>query len=169
LSALRFPIAVDFRRVALDNRWISERWEPFAVVFTPEETDVAGTPVASALDGSGDLWRFEHCTLELHISEAEGYYLNLSSPEPKVFVMWRLTPDEGVPPVAPVRVTVSYNEAARSLDGGEAVDPVPMPDDLHALMREYVARHYRQERKQKAKRNDPHADGLFRRERVVRR
>ena len=169
MSAIRFPIAVDFRRVALDNRWISERWEPFAVVFTPQEVSAAGTPVASSLDPSGDLWRFEDCTLEFHPSEAEGYYLNLTSPQPKVFIMWRMTQDEGEPPVKPVRVTVSYNEAARSLDGGETVDPVPMPDDLHDLMREYVATHYRQERKQKAKRNDPHADGLFRRERVVRR
>ena len=47
--------------------------------------------------------------------------------------MWRMTPGEGTPPLAPVRVTVSYNEAARSLDGGEAVDPVPMPAELCAI------------------------------------
>ncbi len=170
MPATRFPIAVDFRRIALDNRWVSERWEPFAVVFTPQEVTQPGKPSASSLDDSGDLWRFEDCRVEFHPSEAEGYYLNLTSPQPKVFVMWRMTPGEGEPPVAPVRVTVSYNEAARSLDGGEAVDPVPMPDDLHDLMREYVATHYRQERKQKAQRNDPHADGLsLRRERSARR
>ena len=55
-------------------------------------------------------------------SEAEGYHLNITSPEPKVFVMWRMA-DAGVAPAAsPVVVTVSYNQAARMLDGGEQVD-----------------------------------------------
>jgi len=169
LSALRFPIAVDFRRVALDNRWISERWEPYAVDFTPVEGAAAGPPVASALDATGDRWRFPNCSFELHVSESEGYYLNLTSSDPKVFIMWRLTPGEGTPPLAPVRVTVSYNEAARSLDGGEAVDPVPMPAELLEIMRDFVERNYRQERKQKAQRNEPRVDGLFRRERMTRR
>jgi hypothetical protein len=169
LSALRFPIAVDFRRIALDNRWISERWEPFAVVFPPIEGGNAGPPVASALDTAGDQWRFLNCTFELHPSEAEGYYLNLTSPDPKVFVMWRMKPGEGTPPLAPVRITISYNEAARSMDGGEMVDTVPMPALLLELMRDFVERNYRQERKQKAQRNDPRSDGLFRRERAARR
>jgi len=168
LSALRFPIAVDFRRVALNNRWVSERWEPFAAHFRAEETTAAHAPVAAALDATGDLWRFAGCTVELHPSEAEGFYLNLSSPEPKAFIMWRLTP-EIMPPVELVRVTVSYNEAARSLDGGEAVDPVPLPTDLCAILVDYTAQHYRQEKKQKVRRNDPQSDGLFRRERVTRR
>src|SRR5512135_3619811 len=83
LSALRFPIAVDFRRLALNNRWISERWEPFAVQFAAGETTAANAPFAAALDATGDLWRFAGCTVELHPSEGEGFYLNLSSPEPR--------------------------------------------------------------------------------------
>jgi len=138
------------------------------VQFSGEETTAAHVPVAAALDATGDLWRFGGCTFELHPSEAEGFYLNLSSPEPKVFIMWRLTP-EIMPPVELVRVTVSYNEAARSLDGGEAVDPVPMPPGLGAILHDYTALHYRQEKKQKVRRNDPQSDGLFRRERVTRR
>ena len=168
MSALRFPIAVDFRRVALDNRWISERWEPFAVQFAAGETTAANAPFAAALDATGDLWRFAGCTVELHPSEGEGFYLNLSSPEPRVFIMWRTIP-EIMPPVELVRVTASYNEAARSLDGGEAVDPVPMPPELRAIVEEYTAQHYRHEKKQKVRRNDPQSDGLFRRERITRR
>ena len=136
--------------------------------FSAEVTTAKHLPVASALDATGDLWRFAGCTVELHPSEAEGFYLNLSSPEPKVFIMWRLTP-EIVPPVELVRVTVSYNEAARSLDGGEAVDPAPLPTNLRAILADYTAQHYRQEKKQKVRRNDPQSDGLFRRERVTRR
>ena len=34
--------------------------------------------------------------LDLHPSEAEGYFLNLSAPDPRVFVMWRLEEWQGV-------------------------------------------------------------------------
>ena len=174
MSALRFPIAVDFRRVTLDNRWISERWEPFAVQFTPEASagDI-GPPVASALDGAGDAWRFSNFTLELHVSEAEGFYLNLTSPEPKVFVMWRAR-DEGAedpaaPPIRPEVVTVSYNEAGRLMDGGERVDAVPMSAEILEWVRPFVAEHYKAEPRRKVRRNDPFADrdasGASRRER----
>jgi len=55
--------------------------------------------------------------------ESEGYYLNLASPQPFVFVNWLDETGAGVPR----SVTVSYNEAARMMDGGARVDGVPMP------------------------------------------
>ena len=79
--------------------------------------------------------------------EAEGYYLNIVAPEPKAFVMWRTTDDGGDPPVFPVIVTVSYNEAARMLDGGERVDAVPLPAGILAWMRPFVDEHYKPEPK----------------------
>ena len=61
--------------------------------------------------------------IELHRSESEGYFLNITAPEPKIFVMWRMIDSEDQaadgPGARPQLVTVSYNEAARLLDGGE--------------------------------------------------
>jgi hypothetical protein len=71
----------------------------------------------------------------------------------------------GDPPVFPVIVTVSYNEAARMLDGGERVDAVPLPAGILAWMGPFVAEHYKPEPKQRVRRNDPLADGTFRRDR----
>jgi len=83
--------------------------------------------------------------LELHRTEAEGYHLNLTAPEPKVFVMWRAA-DAGVEPaVFPVVVTVSYNQAARMLDGGEQVDAVPLPAGIREWMAPFVVEHYKPE------------------------
>jgi hypothetical protein len=82
--------------------------------------------------------------------------------------MWRTTEEGGDPPVFPVIVTVSYNEAARMLDGGEHVDAVPLPAAIRAWMEPFVAEHYKPEPKQKVRRNDPLADGAFRRERGTR-
>ena len=102
-------------------------------------------------------WRFDGHALELHRSEAEGYHLNLVAPEPKVFVAWRTHEDPTDPPVFPVSVTVSYNEAARMMDGGEQVDAVPMPDDVRDWMVPFVTEHYKPEPRRKVRRNDPFA------------
>jgi hypothetical protein len=117
-------------------------------------------------------WRFARHALELHPSEAEGYFLNLSSPAPCVFVMWRLGDDGSAPVARPVLATVSYNEAGRLMDGGERVDSVPMPAAIADWMRPFVAEHYKPEPRRKVKRNDPFADGAFvsdRRDRASRR
>jgi hypothetical protein len=60
---------------------------------------------------------------------------------------------------------VSYNEAARMLDGGERVDAVPLPPGIRAWMEPFVAEHYRPEPRKKVRRNDPFADEPRRRER----
>jgi hypothetical protein len=155
-STLRFPVAVTFRRTPLTNRWVSERWEPIAVEWESAPAPVA--PVAVGDDAAGSCWRFGGQSLELHRSEAEGYHLNITSPEPKVFVMWRMTDADAVPPVQPVVVTVSYNQAARMLDGGEQVDAVPLPADLLEWMKPFVAEHYQPEARRKVRRNDPFRD-----------
>jgi hypothetical protein len=75
--------------------------------------------------------------------------------------MWRPR-EEGVEPAAhPAIVTLSYNQAGRYMDGGERVDPVPMPDSIRAWLAAYVAVHYKPEAKRKVKRNDPFKDGAF--------
>ncbi len=99
----------------------------------------------------------------MHRSEAEGYHLNLTAPEPKVFVMWRMVEPEdlvpGQPAARPHVVTVSYNEAARMLDGGEQVDAVPLLPQIRAWMEPFVAEHYKPEPKRKIRRRDPLRDG----------
>ena len=164
---MRFPVAVIFERITLANRWVSERWEPVAVIPPVVATPSAGAPAPVKIsdEPSGTRWRFDGHAFELHPTEAEGYYLNLVAPDPKAFVMWRMSEDGGDPPVFPVIVTVSYNEAARMLDGGERVDAVPLPAGILAWMEPFVAEHYKPEPKQRVRRNDPLADGTFRRDR----
>ena len=157
MSPVRFPVAVILQRTPLVNRWISERWEPVAIERAADVAIVA-TPVEVAGEGGATRWRFGGHAIELHRSEAEGYFLNLTAPDPKVFVMWRHAEDAAVPPVRPEVVTVSYNEAARLMDGGEQVDAVPMPPDILEWMKPFVAEHYKPEPKRKVRRNDPFAD-----------
>jgi hypothetical protein len=162
---MRFSVAVIMQRTPLENRWASERWDPVAVLPVPADAEPARQPVCIRDDVSGTQWRFDGHLLELHRSEAEGYHLNLVAPDPKVFVAWRTHDDPIEPPVFPVIVTVSYNEAARMMDGGEQVDAVPLPDAIREWMLPFVAEHYKPEPRRKVRRNDPFADGASRRDR----
>lgn len=133
------PIAVVMERRKLANRWQSERWAPIEVVPDAGE---AG-PRLLTEDSECAQWLHPGFAIELHRDEAEGYYLNLTTPTPYVFVMWRM--EDGL--AAPKVVTVSYHEAGRMMDGGEQVDGVPMPPGLMAWVDEFVRMHYRPEPK----------------------
>jgi hypothetical protein len=161
MTPARFPVSVIVACTPLANRWQSERWEPVAVELGDVDAAAArGAP--ASLDAAGKSWRFAGYDIELHRSEAEGYFLNTTAPEPKVFVMWRTRDeeagDDARPPIRPEVVTVSYNEAARLMDGGERVDAVPMPAEILEWMKPFVAEHYKPEPRRKLRRNDPFAD-----------
>jgi hypothetical protein len=85
--------------------------------------------------------------LVLHRDEAEGYYLNVSVPGARVFVLWRLEGDQGLP----LDVTASYNEGGRWLDGGNSVEGVAMPAEVYAWVGEYVEQNYRPEPRKRIK------------------
>lgn len=162
VPGLRLNVSIVMQRTPVASRWASERWEPVAVDLEA----AAGAPDPGAIvpvePGAGPRWRFTGFVLELHRSEAEGYHLNLTAPAPMVFVMWRMvepeTMEAGGPAARPELATVSYNEAARFLDGGEQVDGVPMPAAVRAWMAPFVAEHYKPEPKRKVRRRDPLRD-----------
>jgi len=156
MSPLRFPLTVILQRTKLVNRWADARWEPIEVWSDTEPT--SPDPILLADDAKGTRWRFGGHFFELHPSEAEGYYLNITSPDPKVFVMWRLAEGDAEPGAFPVLVTVSYNQAARMLDGGEQVDAVAMPSAIMMPTKSFVALHYKPEVRKKVRRNDPFRD-----------
>jgi hypothetical protein len=162
MSIPRVLVAVTLVKRSLSSRWASERWEPESIDVLGETiAPDAATSVRPTADGG---WRFAPFAVELHRSEAEGYHLNLVAPLPKAFVLLRPAETEAGPPLVPLLVTVSYNEAARMLDGGESVEAVPLPASLHEWMRPFVEENYKPEPRKKVKRNDPFAEGAFRRD-----
>ena len=101
-------VAVVMERTRLENRWQSEKWEPIGVL--PDSDGQEKAPRLLHEDAESAQWLHPGFTLELFHDESEGYYLNLASPQPFVFVNWLDETGAGVPKL----VTVSYNEAARS-------------------------------------------------------
>ncbi|MDH5342677.1 MAG: DUF3305 domain-containing protein [Betaproteobacteria bacterium] len=140
----RWAAAVVMERQTLDNRWASEKWEAKAVIpdLTPGATPrvVIDTPQIKQILVSG-------LVLQLKRDEAEGYYMNLTSDQPKVFVLWRM----GEEIAEPQMLTASYNEGARWLDNEENVDGVPLPVELVSWIAAFSDRHYQPEPRKKVK------------------
>ena len=162
MQPLTRPVDVIIERIPLANRWASERWQPVAVELASPS---AAKPDRNAIPGSlpciaegPNRWRCQGFEVELHPTEAEGYFLNLTAPDPRIFVMWRLFDDGAMPVARPVLLTLSYNQAGRYMDGGEQVDGVPMLPAIADWMRPFIAEHYRPEPRRKVRRNDPVGD-----------
>ena len=161
--------AVLMRKQNIDNPWVSYRWAPQEVVpdlgqFNSKQSNAISGQFLGR-DAEGESWLFTGYELDLFPDEAEGYYLNVSATTPSWFVMWRLEEDveryvdeqslalakaESTFAV-PHRICVSYNEAARLLDGGESVDTVPMSEQHASWLQEYVNDNYRPEPKKRHK------------------
>ena len=153
----RLSVAVVIERVPLTHRWASEQWR---IVAVEPDASAAAPAFKQFEDAARTQWRAPGFAIELHTSESEGYFLNISTPEPKAFVMWRAR-DPDAPDarfaadiaIVPRLVSVSYNEAGRLLDGGEQVEAVALAPEIRAWTELFVAEHYRPEPKRKSKRN----------------
>ena len=148
----RFPVAIIIERLQLHQRWGGERWEAVGVLPDFDSPGIAA-PQRLFADEERQQFRAGGLVLELFRDEAEGYFLNLSSPVPKVFVMLRL--EDGF--ARPVMATVSYAEGARLIDSGEQVDGVAMSQEIADWVGDFVNAHYQPAPRRKIRRNDPFA------------
>ncbi len=155
----QFPVAVILEKIHLDNPWASEKWEAIGVVPAFEAS--ADAPARQIFaDENRERFLVGRFALELFRDEVDNYHLNLLSPEPRVFVMWRLENAFA----QPYAVSLSYGEAARWLDSGEQCDGVPMPPEIADWLGDFVNTHYQPAVRKKIKRNDPFrksADGAL--------
>ena len=165
--------AVVMRKQKMTNQWVSHRWFPQEVIpdmgqFGADAVENTPQKISGRFlerNDLGESWLFTGFSLNLFADEAEGYYLNVIAQSPCWFVMWRLeeepqayinqqsqaflTANEAL--AIPHRILVSYNEAARLLDGGEAVDNIPMSTEHISWLKEYVDEKYRPEPKRRQK------------------
>ena len=147
-STKRWAAAVVMERMALNNRWANEKWEAKCVIpdLTPtaQPRVVVDTPQITQILFSG-------LAIQLYRDEAEGYGMNITSTEPKVFVLWRMGETMGKTAAEPQMLTVSYHEGSRWLDSGENVDGVPLPVELIGWIAAFAERNYRPEPRKKPK------------------
>lgn len=154
LAPATWPIAVMMQRDQLNNRWQRWRWSLRDVLPTEMVGATSGTvPLCLEWGQTQSLWLYPGCSVQLFRDEAEGYHLNLTSPQPSWFVWWTPAADgecddprvdaRGLPAVQ--AVTLSYSEAARWMDAGETVEIAPLPAAVANWLAEFAAAHYRPE------------------------
>ena len=136
-------VAVVMRRERIDNRWQPWRWTLHEVI---PQLPTFGTEVRRIhVDDREEHWLHPGFLVELFRDDAEGYYLNVTTPAPGWFVLWRMEEEASMgdePMARPVLVTLSYHEAARWLDAQETVEQVPAPPDIVEWMRVFAEEHY---------------------------
>jgi hypothetical protein len=135
-------LAVILARESVESRWEDHRWELHGVV-----PDTGGEPRTIMTTAQTRQCLYPGFEVRLYPDEAEGYYLNASSEAPSVFVSIRM--DEGETDPYPFQATLSYNEAARWMDGGEKVERVLAWPELAAWMGQWVEDNYRPEPKKR--------------------
>ena len=144
MQATKKTLAVVMQRRPARSRWESVVWEPWSVL----ESDAPPGPARLLVERDGVAqWLHPGFELAIHRDEIEGYYMNVSSGSPRVFVLWRMEGEQGLP----LQVTASYDEGGRWLDGGHFVDGVAMPPALYAWIGEYVEKNYRPEPRKRIK------------------
>ncbi len=121
--------------------------DPSSAIPIELDTPAVGEPAAAEAAAH---WLFPHFPVTLYRDDAEGYFLNLNSPQPCFWVMWRLPEggaDDALP--EPQVVTLSYHDAGRWLDAQERVDQMPAPPEVVAWLAEFVNAHYQPEPKRR--------------------
>ena len=135
-------VAVVLERSTPPGPWAAAQWDLVGVV-----PDVGGEP-RTIVESAERLQRLHPgVELVLYRDEAEGYYLNASTEVPSVFVSLRF--DEATGDAYPFQATLSYNEAARWMDGSERVERAVAWPELAAWMAQWVAENYRPEPKKR--------------------
>ena len=151
-SRPQIDVAVLMRREAVQGpmaRWQAWRWVLADVV--PQESGFGPSPRCLRQTEGEALWLYPAWSVGLFADDAEGYWLNVTSPTPCYFVLWRLVDveDGGEPRAVPQAVSLSYHDAGRWLDAQETVETSPAPADVVAWVRAFAEQHFVPEEKKR--------------------
>ena len=136
-------VAVIMRKVHTSNQWVPFQWQLEDVVAN--EAGFGTEPRLLYRGDDGERWLHPNFPVELFRDDAEGYYLNITTPAPCWWVMWRMEEEATVadePIARPVVVTLSYHDAGRWLDAQEKVEQVPAPPHIVEWMARFAEAHY---------------------------
>ena len=147
--SLQVAVVMRRERVPGDmSRWQPWRWVLHDVTghdCVPHAEHFGAEPRCLRHTDDEQMWLHPGFTVELFKDDAEGYYLNATSPAPCWFVLWRMEEEPQITDevmAVPVMVSLSYHDAGRWLDAQENVDQVPAPPEVVAWMSEFTEQHW---------------------------
>ena len=133
----------------------SSHWQPWRWVLADvvqNETGFGTAPRLLYKNESTERWLHPGYKVELFKDDAEGYKLNVTTPAPCWFVLWRMEEEAGItdePIAKPEMVSLSYVDAGRWLDAQETVEQVPAPADVVAWVQAFVEEYLVEEPKRR--------------------
>ena len=113
--------------------------------MVPNEPGFGHEPRLLVKSDDEERWLHPGFTVELFKDDAEGYHLNVTTPAPCWFVLWRMEEEARIadePMPVPAMVSLSYHDAGRWLDAQETVEQVPAPAHIVEWMRAFADAHY---------------------------
>ena len=125
------------------DRWQQWRWVLAEVM--PQEESFGAQARLLRKSEEGEIWLHPGFRVELFRDDAEGYYLNLTTPAPCWFVLWRMEEEASIaeePMAVPAMVSLSYHDAGRWLDAQETVEQTPAPPEVVLWLRTFSDEHF---------------------------
>jgi len=137
-AIVSIPVGVVIERRKAESAWIDFIWRPIAVLAGEPEAR-PWTMLSETAEGA--TFYAGIANVELHPSETANYRDNLSTGEPKLWVVLRPTGAE--PPFTVVRVTADGSEGEGfTAAGDDIVDHVPMPNAIWDVIDAFIAEHH---------------------------
>lgn len=162
-GVMRIPVGVVVERSKAASQWTDFTWRPAAVL--------PGTPKTQAwtvMREDADVATFYagHADLLLHASETSNYRDNLSTGQPKLWVVLR--PTAGAEhPFDVICVTADGSEGEGfTAAGDDIVDQVPMPEAIWGAIDAFITQHHVEQPFHKRQRTRANPEALGRRNRV---
>lgn len=131
------------RNTGVASRWQEWRWQLGDVVLQQEGFGAEPRLLLQTQDEVR--WLFPGFKVQMFKDDAEGLYLNVTTPAPSWFVLWTMEEEPGLadePLPKPLEVSLSYHDAGRWMDGQDSVEQVPAPDSIVQWLRAFTDQHY---------------------------
>ncbi|MEJ2177356.1 MAG: DUF3305 domain-containing protein [Gammaproteobacteria bacterium] len=151
-SRISIPLAVVLERtIDRSKRWVVPNWSVYTVV-SGENLEHQHQQIPFREDPDRQFFFYGGLSLDLFKDGGEGYWYNLLSSDPYLFVACEGEP--GAMEIEPFYVTANQDEAVGHLETDDIVLSIPMPEEIRELLEHYVVNHYQPVEKKKRKRRD---------------
>jgi hypothetical protein len=152
-SSTRIPVSVILeRRLTRSGRWTAPRWELAGVL--PGESGGNSERVLLADSDGVQRYLWSGLCLELFKDGAEGYWYNLMSDAPYLFLVCSIDESGSGDEIEPMLVTANQDEALGHMESDDLVLSISMPAELCDRLERFVVENYVPATKQKRKRRD---------------
>jgi Protein of unknown function (DUF3305) len=155
MPTMTMDVGLVLERRKAKSPWLDVIWEAHAVLAEPATAEIGAS---LGQNGDGTLFYAGSHVLEAHTIETIYYRDNISTGAPRIWVVLRPVPGDGLPQI--IKLTCDPTEGEGYTETGwDIVNVVPMPEPVLAALMSFVDAHHVEQPhiKRKRDRADPEA------------